>query len=165
MAAAKISLPDCGLHRTTQALPGHEDEVPAGTLVYFHNHSDPGLPQVVLPDACVHNRWHFTGPGLVFRSLAWASSLRRLPPQGFYFLDEDLAFDGGSWPRHTLVQLGYTRLADPILFIAQQRAATDDNVLFFSDRGVRIDPEVLEILRPLTVFREQGDEHDGHDVG
>ncbi len=164
MAAAKHTLPDCGLHRTTQALPGHEDDVPAGSLVYFHNHSDPGLPQVVLPGECVHNRWRFPGPGLVFRSLAWAGSLRRLPPQGFYFLDEDLAFDGGSWPRHTLVQLGYTRHADPILFIAQQRAATIDNSLHFSDRGVRIDPDVLEILVPLTVFREP-DGHDDHEAG
>jgi hypothetical protein len=165
MAAAKISLPECGLYRTTQALPGHEDEVPAGLLVYFHNHSDSGLPQVVLPDHCMHNRWHFHGPGVVFRSLAWAASLHRVPSQGFYFLKEDLVFDGGSWPKHTLVQLGYTRRAEPIIFIGQERAALEENDLFFSDKGVRIDPEVLDILVPLTVFRDLSGDHHAGDLG
>jgi hypothetical protein len=165
MAAAKFSLPDCGIFRTTQALPGHEEEVPAGALVYFHNHSDSGLPQVILPDHCLHNRWHFRGPGVVFRSLAWVASLHPLPAQGFYFLKEDLVFDGGSWPRHTLVQLGYSRRAEPILFIAQERASLQENDLFFSDKGVRIDPEVLDILVPLVLYREAPDDHPGEELG
>ena len=165
MASAKISPPDCGLFRTTQALPGHEEEVPAGLLVYFHNHSDSGLPQVVLPDPCVHNRWHFHGPGVAFRSLSWAASLHRVPAQGYYFLKEDLVFDGGTWPMHTLLQLGYTRRAEPILFIAQDRAALQENDLFFSDRGVRVDPEVLDILVPLIVYRELPGDHPAGDLG
>lgn len=165
MASAKFSLPDCGIFRTTQALPGHEEEVPAGILVYFHNHSDSGLPQVVLPDHCAHNRWHFRGPGVVFRSLAWAASLQKIPAQGFYFLKEELVFDGGSWPMHTLIQLGYTRRAEPILFIAQERAVLQENDLFFSDRGVRVEPEALDILVPLVLHREMPGDPAGGDLG
>lgn len=36
----------CGLYRTTRPIP---DAVPAGVLVYYHNHGDPG-PGVYLPD-------------------------------------------------------------------------------------------------------------------
>ncbi len=37
MATTKNRLPDCGLYRTTRPLPGHEDSIPAGILVNFHN--------------------------------------------------------------------------------------------------------------------------------
>ena len=50
MAASKNVLPACGLYRTTKPLPDHEDEIGENTLVYFHNHSDSGLPVVVAPD-------------------------------------------------------------------------------------------------------------------
>lgn len=154
MASAKLALPDCGLYRTTQALPAHEDDVPAGILVYFHNHSDSGLPQIVLPDHNVHNRWHFHGPGVTFRSLAWAASLGKLPPQGFYFLKDEILFDGGSWPKFTLTQLGYTRRAEPILFIAQEQHDPKENSLYFSEKGVKIDLELLSLLEPLVVYRD-----------
>jgi hypothetical protein len=32
-------LPPCGIYRTSQPLGDH---VPAGQLVFFHNHGDPG---------------------------------------------------------------------------------------------------------------------------
>ena len=54
--STKSMLPSCGLYRTTKPLSGHEEQVPAGLLVYFHNHSDSGLPQVLSPDHNVHNR-------------------------------------------------------------------------------------------------------------
>jgi hypothetical protein len=40
MATPKNLLPECGLYRTTKPLPDNEAAVPAGQLVYFHNHSD-----------------------------------------------------------------------------------------------------------------------------
>ena len=154
MVKPKSLLPDCGLFRTTKPLPGHEDEVPAGILVYFHNHSDSGLPVVVAPEHNVHNRWHFHGAGIPFRGLSWADSMVKLPTEGFYMLRRAHSFDGGEWPKGALVQLGYTRQGDPILFIAQARAQLEENDLFFSNSGVGITREQLAMLEPLHVFVE-----------
>jgi hypothetical protein len=164
MAGVKSILPSCGLYRTTKPLPEHETTVPAGSLVYFHNHSDSGLPVVVAPDHNILNRWHFHGAGLPFRGLSWADSLVKLPAEGFYTLRKGLDFDGGSWPKSTLVQLGYTKSGDPILFIAQQRAALTENDLFFSERGVGISREQLAILEQLNIFVEPAAEG-GHTTG
>ena len=35
MATTKNRLPECGLYRTTRPLPGHEEKIKAGMLVYF----------------------------------------------------------------------------------------------------------------------------------
>ncbi|HEX9295538.1 MAG TPA: hypothetical protein VF881_06875 [Polyangiaceae bacterium] len=160
--STKSMLPSCGLYRTTKPLSGHEEQVPAGLLVYFHNHSDSGLPQVLSPDHNVHNRWHFHGPGIEFRGLSWADSLMKMPLEGFYLLKRELGFEGGSWPKAALVQLGYTRNADPILFIAQVRSKLDENDLWFSERGVGIPREQLSILEPVGVFQESTGEGGDH---
>lgn len=164
MAGLKSILPQCGLYRTTKALPEHEEEVPAGTLVYFHNHSDSGLPVVISPDHNMMNRWHFHGAGVPFRGLSWADTLTKLPSEGFYMLRKGLDFEGGSWPKGTLVQLGYTKAGDPILFIAQQRASMEENDLWFSDRGVGITRDQLSLLEALNVFVEPMEEG-GHSTG
>lgn len=158
--ATKNLLPECGLYRTTKPLPGHEDRVPAGTLVYFHNHSDSGpLPSVLTPDHNIHNRWHFHGPAIEFRGVSWAESLERMPLEGFYMLKRELPFpdNSGSWPKGALVQLGYTKSADPILFIARERANLQENDLFFSDKGVAIKRSDLGILERLNWFTEPSD--------
>jgi hypothetical protein len=154
-----FTLPDCGLFRTTRPLPGHEVEVPASLLVYFHNHSESGLPEVLPPARQRHNRWSFPGPGVEVRQLIWVTTLERLPPQGFYALRQELTFDGGSWPAFTLVQLGYTRQAGPVLFLAQERAQLAENDLFFAEHGVPITPGDLALLEPLTVYREGRPSH------
>ncbi len=79
------------------------------------------LPSVIPPDHNVHNRWHFHAEGSVenVRSPSWIDSIEKVPEQGFYTLRRELPFDGGSWPKGSIVQLGYTRTADPILFIAR----------------------------------------------
>lgn len=154
MVAPKSLLPACGLCKTTKALPEHEDEIPAGILVYFHNHSDSGLPVVIVPEHNIHNRWHFHGPGVAFRGLTWADSLMRLRAEGFYTLRKPFSFDGGEWGKGAIVQLGYTRTAEPILFVAQQRAALEENDLFFSDRGVQIKVDQLAILDDAMVYVE-----------
>jgi hypothetical protein len=154
MVKPKNLLPDCGLFRTTKPLPDHEGEIPASLLVYFHNHSDSGLPVVIAPEHNVHNRWHFHGTGIPFRGLSWADSMVQLPAEGFYMLRKALSFEGGDWPKGALVQLGYTRNADPILFIAQARAQLEENDLFFSSNGVGITREQLSTLESLHVFIE-----------
>ena len=158
MVKPKSLLPDCGLFCTTKPLPEHEADIPAGVLIYFHNHSDSGLPVVVPPDHNVHNRWHFHGAGIPFRGLSWADSLGKLPAEGFYLLRRALTFEGGEWSKSALVQLGYNRNADPILFIAQARAQLQENDLFFSDSGVPLPREQLSILEPVQVFVEQASE-------
>lgn len=75
-----------------------------------------------------------------------------------------LEFDGGSWPKSTFVQLGYTRTAEPILFIAQLRSSLDENDLFFSDRGVGIAREQLALLDAVNVYTEPT-EPGGHGTG
>ena len=164
MGDVKKMLPDCGLYRTTQALPGAEDEVPAEALVYFHNHSDSGSPLVLPADHNVLNRWHFHGPGLPVRTLAWTRTLEKVPEQGFYALAQDLTFEGGRWPAGSIVQLGYTRRADPILFIAQLRSKLEENVLWFADRGVSMTRDRLGILQALSVYEEErrDDDEGGH---
>ncbi len=164
MAGPKSILPSCGLYRTTKPLPEHADTFPAGLLVYFHNHSDSGLPVVLAPDHNVMNSWHFHGAGTPFRGLSWADSLIKMPEQGYYVVTKQLDFDGGSWPKGTLVQLGYTRTADPILFIAQQRTARTENNLWFSERGVPLARERMSILEPLNIYVEPVPEG-GHDPG
>ncbi|CAN5702712.1 hypothetical protein BH09MYX1_BH09MYX1_16490 [soil metagenome] len=148
-------LPPCGLYRTTKPLPDHETEIPAGILIYFHNHSDAGFPFAIAPEHNIMNRWHFHGIGIPFRGVAWADSLVRLPQEGFYTLRKGLEFDGGNWPKGTLVQLGYTKTGDPILFIAQLRGVVEENDLFFSDRGVGIAREQLALLEQVNVYVEQ----------
>ena len=162
--AGKTLLPPCGLYRTTKPLPEHEEQFPPGTLVYFHNHSDSGLPVVLAPDHNVMNQWHFHGAGTPFRGLSWADSLVKLPEQGFYMLRKQLDFDGGSWPKGALVQLGYTRTGEPILFIAQLRAARPENDLWFSDKGVPLARERLSLLEQLSIYSEPVGEG-GHETG
>jgi len=154
MASSKSPLPDCGLYRTTKPLAGHEERVPADMLVYFHNHSDSGLPCVLPPDHNIHNRWHFHGPQIEFRGLQWVESLQKVPTEGFYTLRQKLTFEGGEWPKGALVQLGYTRSADPILFIARVRARLSENDLWFSDRGVPLKRDQLALLEPASVYTE-----------
>ena len=162
--AGKTLLPPCGLYRTTKPLPEHEEQFPPGTLVYFHNHSDSGLPVVLAPDHNVMNQWHFHGAGTPFRGLSWADSLVKMPEQGFYMLRKQLDFDGGSWPKGALVQLGYTRTGEPILFIAQLRAARPENDLWFSDKGVPLARERLSLLEQLSIYSEPVGEG-GHETG
>jgi len=152
--AVKNLLPNCGLYRTTKALPEHEADFPVGSVVYFHNHSDSGLPVVIAPDHNIMNEWHFHGAGTPFRGLSWADSLVKMPDQGVYSLRKQLDFEGGSWPKGALVQLGYNRQGDAILFIAQKRAQRSENSLWFSDRGVPLSRDRLALLEPLRVFTE-----------
>ena len=116
----KKELPPCGLYRTTKPLPDHEKDVPADVLVYFHNHSDSGLPVVVPPDHNILNRWHFHGAGIPFRGLAWADSAIAIDPSHILAREDEvtLAIELHDWPlaeRHLLALQRVARGADAVM--------------------------------------------------
>jgi hypothetical protein len=150
-----MKLPGCGLFRTTRPLPGAEERVPAGLLVNFHNHSAQGMPVVLVPESNSANAWTFAEEPEFVRQLSWIESLVRRPLEGFYALGEQVKFEGGAWPRGTLVQLGYDRAASPIVFIAQRLAAESGSALRFAEQGLMIGEEVLAAMIPLTVYEER----------
>lgn len=141
------SLPPCGLYRTGSALKSDPEHIPAGILVYFHNHSDQGIPFLQLPEENVHNVWSFQefGPGIE-NDDSFLDSLQPLKEQGFYFLTEALQTPDREYNAYTLVQLGYNRDGDPILFPAQRSETR--NALAFSESGYRF--ESLGILNALA---------------
>ncbi len=142
-----LELPDPGLYRTTQALPGHESEFPAGVLVYLGQHPENGTKFVVRPGRNTNNRWFWGDPTTPLRSPTWAKSLKRLPSEGFYTLPETMNLDGGGrWLQNAIVQLGYNGEGRAIIFVAEQREGEESNALFFSDRGVMVDDKTLDNL-------------------
>ena len=44
-----LDLPDPGLYRTTQSMPGHESDIPEGVLVYVGQNQNGGTKFVVRP--------------------------------------------------------------------------------------------------------------------
>ena len=158
--STKSSLPACGLYLTTKPLAGHEEQFPAGLLVYFHNHSDSGSPAGARPRPQCAQSMALPRPGGRVSGLSWADGFVKMIAEGFYTLRRELSFDGGTWPKGALVQLGYTRNADPILFIGQVRTKLDENDLWFSDRGVGISRDQLSILDPSSSSKNRRGEGD-----
>ena len=152
-----IDLPDPGLYRTTQPLPGHEDQFPAGVLVYLGQPQNGGSKFVVRPGQNRKNRWYWGEPTTPLRSPSWGKTLRHLPPEGFYTLPRALEFDGGGrWLENAIVQLGYNERGEGILFIAERHDSDESNSLRFSERGLSIDDELLDALvwAPILPIRE-----------
>jgi hypothetical protein len=142
-----MDLPEPGLYRTTRPYPGHEKDFPAGALVYVGLASNGGLPFVVRPASNRHNRWYYNEPTLPLRALAWAKSLIKLRAEGFYILPQDIQLEnGGRWVKGAIVQLGYNAEGRAILFVAEQHADEERNVLIFSDHGRIIDDKLLARL-------------------
>ena len=138
------ALPPCGLYRTTVALG---TEVPAGRLVYFHNHGDPG-PGVYLPTSWLQNRARFAESGVLLPGRWWAATLDALAPEGFYRVRETFHCCEKrcqTFEVDQLVQLGYTAEAEPLLFVPE----VIDSVLIIPDRGARIDRARISKLQPL----------------
>jgi hypothetical protein len=139
------TLPACGLYRTTQALEGH---VPAGRLVYFHNHGDPG-PGIYLPSGWALNRarWHENGHTV---TPEWAATLGALPAEGLYRVRETFtccAKRCRTYEPELLVQLGYNGEAAPLLFVPEWTEAG----LAIPEMGLPIDTDRLRALAALTV--------------
>ncbi|MBK8262356.1 MAG: hypothetical protein IPK80_13600 [Nannocystis sp.] len=147
-----------GIYKTTKALPGQEAQVQPGMLILIRTDAEFAPASVLLPVQNNNNQWRFQMPGLKVPSpdFGWANSLIKLPHEGFYRLLREHSFgDEGRWIKNAIVQLGYTRSADPILFIAQRRSPLVANDLFFSDKGVRVDLTTLsDMIEPLAWYQE-----------
>lgn len=140
----------CGLYRTTLALADKPDAVGPGILVMFHNHSDAGQPVVMLPDHNRANRWHFQRSGFAVRDPAFLESLVALKAEGLYRLREHFHPDDERVvAANALVQLGYNREAEPILFFPTVDAET--NGIKFPARGMKISPSIYELLDRLDL--------------
>jgi hypothetical protein len=147
-----------GIYRTTKYLPGHEAQVQPDMLVLVRTDGEFAPASVLLPVSNTNNQWRFQMPGIHIpaTSLNWGETLKKLPHEGFYRLKREFGFgDKGRWITNAIVQLGYTRKAEPILFIAQRRTPLTNNELWFSDKGVKIELEEVEaLLEPLAWFQE-----------
>jgi hypothetical protein len=147
-------LPPCGIYRTSRALGDH---IPAGRLVYFHNHGDPGAG-VYLPSGWSANRaqWHTRGHTVPDDS--WAHSLTPLPREGLYRVESSFtccpkncrSFEVGS-----LVQLGYDGSARAILFTPVWTIKG----LAIPQEGIPIDLDRAASLSLLRVVEEAADSH------
>jgi hypothetical protein len=152
---AMADLPPCGIYRTTLAL---DDDVPAGRLVYFHDHGDPG-PGVYLPSGWSANRAEWDEQGHTVPSPEWAATLEPLPAEGFYRVRQPFtccAENCRTYDAELLVQLGYDADAEPLLFVPEWTAAG----LALPDTGIHIHAARLECLAPLLVEEPDDDEGD-----
>lgn len=139
-------LPPCGIYKTKRPLA---DAVPAGRLVLFHNHGDPGAG-VYLPESWRLNQAHFSSKGTPIPSPEWAKDLEPLPAEGFYRVRE--AFHCCSekcrlFETDLLVQLGYDAEARPLLFVPEW---TEEGMAI-PETGTAIDAGRLVKLSPLKV--------------
>lgn len=140
-----MALPPCGLYRTTKAF----GEVPAGRLVYFHNHGEPG-PGVYLPSGWRLNRATWHAHGTTLPDEASAAALEPLPPEGLYMVKEPFFCCAQRCVRfepQQLVQLGYDGAGTPIVFVPEFSAAG----LGFPERGTRLEEAGFGKLTRLTV--------------
>lgn len=142
-----LDIPDPGLYRTTQPMPGHEQEIPADVLVYLGQPQNGGVKFVVRPGQNRNNRWFWGEPTTPLRSPTWAKTLKALPAEGFYTLPESIELDGGGrWLKNAIVQLGYNGEGRGIIFVAEWQEDGEENVLRFSDTGLMIDDRLLSRL-------------------
>jgi len=123
--------------------------VPAGRLVYFHNHGDPG-PGIYLPAGWSATRASFHERGHTLPGPEAVHDLEALEPEGFYRVAEPFnccAKKCRSFEEEALVQLGYDAEATPILFTPELVGGQ----LAIPERGTRIDRERVEMLRRLRI--------------
>src|SRR5690606_39735992 len=72
-------------------------------------------------------------------------------------LPETIEFEGGGrWLKNAIVQLGYNGEGKGIIFVAESRDSSEQNALFFSDKGMMIDDRMLERLTwaPILPVRD-----------
>ena len=149
------ALPPCGIYRTVAPF----GEVPAGRLVYFHNHGDPG-PGVYLPERWDHNRAHFSARGHTMPAgLDAAATLTPLPREGMYRVARQFVCCPNrcvDYAPETLVQLGYNGAGKAILFIAELAGGQ----LSVPTRGNQVEDIALSNLVALLVRQREADPRD-----
>ena len=142
-------LPDCGLYRTLAPIAG----IPAGRLVYFHNHGDPG-PGFYFPESWTHNRAKFSSAGTTAPADLDPRSLQRLPAEGFYRVTEPFFCCSKQCVRYEpemLVQLGYNGNGKPLVFMPE----LGPGGMAIPERGTAIDDDALAHLVKLAVNESQ----------
>ncbi|MDF1564102.1 MAG: hypothetical protein P1V51_13720 [Deltaproteobacteria bacterium] len=140
-----MTLPKCGLYKTTAEIEG----VPAGRLVYFHNHGDPG-PGIYLPEGWEFNRARFQQQGRTLAEDEQAEDLEAVLPEGLYRVLETFTCcenDCRTFEAGLLVQVGYNGEAQPILFVPEWT----ERGLAFPMQGQPLDPGRLAKLEELKV--------------
>jgi hypothetical protein len=146
-----MKLPPCGLYRTT----GQVGAIPAGRLVYFHNHGEPG-PGLYLPATWSRNRMQLQERGTLLPSPEDVRWLEPLPAEGFYRVVEPFHCCEKrcrSFEAELLVQLGYDASGQAIVFVPE----IVDGMLAVPEQGNRIDHEQLSRLKLLQVAVNQRD--------
>jgi hypothetical protein len=153
-----LELPDNGLYRTTQPMPGHEETFPTDALVFVGTSANGGGKFVVRPGSNRRNRWFWGDPTTPLRSPTWARTLKQLPAEGFYTLPETLEFEGGGrWLKNALVELGYNEQGRGIIFVGQWKEDGTENVLHFSQRGMVVNDSLLSRLTWAPILPVTGE--------
>ena len=144
------SLPPCGLYRTALPIAG----VPAGRLVYFHNHGDPGAG-IYLPERWTNNRAHFSPQGTTLPAEFDPRSFEPLPREGFYRVTAAFHCCDKQCVRfepEAFVQLGYNGEGRPLLFVPELASGG----IGVPERGTFVDDAVLPNLVALRVAERSG---------
>ncbi len=142
-----MALPPCGLYRTLREVAG----VPAGRLVYFHNHGEPGAG-IYLPQSWSLNRASWNERGHTLSNDGEAQHLAPLPTEGLYSVNAPFFCCERQCVRfepNQLVQLGYDGEATPLLFLPE----LSPKGMGFPERGTRLEPSTLKNLTPLSVAK------------
>ncbi len=137
--------PTCGIYRTTQPLEG----IPAGRLVYFHNHGEPG-PGVYLPELWNHNRAQWQARGTTILNASWSASLAPIAAEGLYRVKEQFVCCSNrcrTYEPGLLVQLGYDGDARPLLFVPEWTNAG----LSFPEQGLKFEEVNQQKLEAIAV--------------
>jgi hypothetical protein len=140
-----VNLPPCGLYRTTAPV----GSIPAGRLVYFHNHGEPG-PGLYLPASWSGNRLRLQERGSLLPSPEDVRWLEPLPPEGFYRVAEPFHCCEKRcrlFEAELLVQLGYDASGQAVAFVPE----IVDGMLAIPAQGSRIDHDRLQRLKLLKV--------------
>lgn len=131
-------------------------DVPAGRLVYFHNHGDPG-PGVYFPEKWTGNRAHFASRGTTLPATFDAAALHALPAEGFYRVAASFyccTKQCTKFEPDAFVQLGYNGTGRALLFSPELGA----DAIAIPERGTLIDDNVLGNLVPLKVRERRSDD-------
>ena len=140
-------LPECGLYRTSQTVAGIEAE----TLVYFHNHGEPG-PGLYLPQSWKNNQAEFSKQGKPLEDTTLAHTLEPLIPEGLYRVAHPFHCCKNKcvhFNTNQLLQLGYDGKATAILFVPFWQQTE----LNFPPKGTLVDSENLQNLELLELPR------------
>ena len=138
--------PPCGIYRTTRPIG---DAVPAGIMVYYHNHGEPG-PGVYMVRQWKNNKAVFQEGGTTVPDEQYARSLEPLAPEGFYRVAEPFYCCEKKcqlYEEDVLVQLGYNGDAEALLFLPELM----EGALVVPEEGKFVDQRQLGSLALLKV--------------